>query len=562
MAKSPNSPPSPPIIEAPPELIINGMPFSPVSGVRYQHDYLAALRMIEQRGKFEQEWEEGNVFRTLLCNDLWFMVYFGLQVPIANNKWWVDCCRDVEEGPETETIDLWARDHGKSTIITTAETIQHILKYPELTNCILSYTKDTAKSFFGPIKLHLEGNIFLRNLFPDVLYAQMKDSPQWNDQGITVRRSNRVKECTLEAWGLTDGMPTGRHFDRLIYDDIVTYDMAGSTSIMDRVKNNFDMSMNIGKDGTKSRVIGTPYHHEDVLSYLQGATKMDGTKVYHVRKKPATVDGSYNGDPVWLSSERLELLKRNKRVFATQYLLDPTPMEDEVLSWHSVKNVGVSSLPERMIKLMAVDPSGGSRTDGRRADAWGILVVGVDPYIGESGSCRVFILDGYIGEMRFAEGIEKIVEIYLRNGVIRKLGVEKVGMSSTELHVSNAFKAKGRIVSIENGMLVPLRSGTGGGGKHGRIEGYLGHPLRHGLVHIADSCPASVKERLREEMEKYPLWGKDDGIDALAYIYQMLKEYRLPLLGSDHVEKRPESVWDKFRRSRQENNDKYSWMKN
>jgi hypothetical protein len=535
------------------------MPWSPVPGVKYKHNYFKVMDFILSG---DPEWREINTYRNLMLQDLWFLVYFGLQTPCANNKWWVDCCRDLEDGPQTETIDLWARDHGKSTIITRAETIQQILKFPDEATCILSYTKDTAKAFFGPIKLHFESNPFLKACFPDVLYQNTKDSPQWNDQGIVVMRSSKITECTLEAWGLTDGMPTGRHFNRLIYDDIVTHDMASSLTIMDRVKGNFDMSMSLGKDGTRTRVIGTPYHHEDALAYLQ-RKEIDGEPMYHVRKKPATDDGTFDGKPVWLSEDRIKKLQSNRKVFNTQYLLDPTPMDDEVLPWECVHHVQLSDVPSNCIKLMTVDPTGGVRTDGREADSWGILVVAVDPYIEDVGSSKVYILDGCILPMRFDEGINKVVEIYLRNGWIHKLGVEKVGMQTAEMHVSNALRAKGRFVTEDNGMLQILRPGKGR--KVERIESFIGPPLRHGLVHIVDTCPAQVKERLRNEMEKFPLWNKDDGLDALAYVFDLLKNYRLPLSSvKGYKEEKSESVWDKYDRLRfkDSNNSEHSWMKN
>jgi len=94
---------------------------------------------------------------------------YTLNRPDANNDWVFDRCREVQQNPNGY-IDLWAREHYKSTIITFALTIQDILNFPERTNCIISFNNPIARTFMRHIMRELETNIALRRAHEDVLY--------------------------------------------------------------------------------------------------------------------------------------------------------------------------------------------------------------------------------------------------------------------------------------------------------------------------------------------------------------------------------------------------------
>ena len=109
-------------------------------------------------------------------------------------------------------MDLWAREHYKSTIITFGKTIQDILAshgddpldewqdFYEPTFGIFSHTRPIAKGFLNQIKVEFEGNTLLQSVFPDILYSDPKgQSPKWSeDSGLVVKRKSNPKESTIE----------------------------------------------------------------------------------------------------------------------------------------------------------------------------------------------------------------------------------------------------------------------------------------------------------------------------------------------------------------------------
>ncbi|MGA2467632.1 MAG: hypothetical protein ABSH06_25210, partial [Thermodesulfobacteriota bacterium] len=57
------------------------------------------------------------------------------------------------------------------------------------------------------------------------------------------------------------------------------------------------------------------------------------------------------------------------------------------------------------------------------------------------------------------------------------------------------------------------------------IESALAWPLNNGKLHVSKAVPYAYRERLKWEMEKFPFW-HDDGLDALSYLYDIIKDFR------------------------------------
>ena len=143
---------------------------------------------------------------------------------------------------------------------------------------------------------------------------------------------------------------------------------------------------------------------------------------------------------------------------------------------------------------MVIDQAGGDETGKKSTDLWSYAVIGVEPCIDDVGQSNVYILDLEADKMSHSEGIEGIVRMYMRNGVIDRVGVEKVGLSSTEIHITNALRARGRRVSMDAGNLKPLK--PAGRSKAIRIEVALHWPLNNGKLYYSTSINQTLSRYL------------------------------------------------------------------
>lgn len=304
-------------------------------------------------------------------SDLFFLLVYVLGRRDADNDWVFERCREVQASPDGH-LDLWARGHYKSTIITFAQTIWDILNDPDITVGIFSHTRPIAKAFLRQIKREFETNEQLKALFPDILYANpYAESPKWSeDEGITVRRSSNPKESTVEAWGLVDGQPTSKHYRLRVYDDVVTRESVTTPEMMAKTTEALQLSYNLAaKDGAE-RFIGTRYHFNDTYRTVMES----GTAT--ARLYPATIDGKVDGEPVFFDRETLATKRRNMGpyVFGAQMLQDPTADEKQGFKREWLRFAAVSQRGHNLVIL--VDPASKKKKDSDYTAMW---CVGMGP---------------------------------------------------------------------------------------------------------------------------------------------------------------------------------------
>lgn len=377
-------------------------------------------------------------------------------------KWLMDRCREVQSKPDGY-LDLWGREHGKSSIITFAKTIQDILNDPEITVGIFSHTRPIAKGFLRQIKREFESNILLKDLFPDILFTDpQKESPKWSeDEGITVKRKGNPKECTVEAYGLVDGMPTGKHYRLRIYDDVVTRESVTTPEQIKKTTEAWELSDNLGTIGGAVRTIGTRYSLYDTYA------EMMKRKAVTPRIHAATHNGRMDGKPVLFTQGEWDRRKRtqSRRMVAAQLLQNPLADEDARFNPIWLKPYEIR--PRTINVSITCDPSRGRTA---KSDNTAIAVIGY-----AQGGTK-YLLDGYCHRMGLAERWAHMRDLYLKwsaeVGVQTiSVGYERFGQQSDDEYFQERMKLEGkadpRVVFVMKELAWPRE---GGNSKAHRVE--------------------------------------------------------------------------------------------
>lgn len=361
--------------------------------------------------------------RSLCRTDLFYLLVWVCDRHDMLHPWLFDRCREVQNAPDGY-LDLWSREHYKSTIITFAKTIQDILIDPEITVGIFAHTKGIARKFLLQIKRELEGNERLKQLFPDILHANpQKEAIMWSeDGGLIVKRKTNPKEATLEAHGLVDGQPTSKHFRLRVYDDVVTLESISTAEQINKTTEAWEMSDNLGMQGGKVRTIGTRYSLYDTYSI------MIERKAVQPRVYAATHNGRMDGIPVFLPKATWEekLRKISRKTIASQQLQNPLADEDATFRTEWLRPYEVR--PRTLNVYIMCDPSKGRNA---QSDNTAISVIGI-----ASGGTK-YLLDGYCHRMTLSQRWIAIRDLYkfwsrMPGVQLIKVGYERYGSQSDD----------------------------------------------------------------------------------------------------------------------------------
>jgi hypothetical protein len=459
------------------------------------------------------------------------------------HPWLYERCREVEKDPDNH-IDLWAREHYKSSLITFAGTIQEILKDPDITVAIFSHTKPIAKAFLAQIKREMEVNALLKGLFPHIFWADpQKDAPMWSlDGGIVVKRAQNPKEATVEAHGLVDGQPTSRHFKLMVFDDVVTLESVSTPEQIQKTTEAWSLADNLGQAGGRRWHIGTRYNFADTYAHIVS------TGVITPRIYPATKDGTKDGIPVLFSQEEWDrrVQTQLEATIACQMLQNPLAGSQR---WFDPDDLQVyEARPETVMCYLMVDPA---RSKKKGSANTAMALIGID------NQGKKYLLDGFDHKMDLMERWINLRELWRKwrvaPGVMGvKVGYERYGAIAD----MDYFEERIRVENVQGLTIEELEwPSDGPGSKDDRVQRLLPDIRGHSLFlpyEPKDSEPDltpyqqrmrasgyeyrvarpiiqrdhegqlyNLSERFRMQVGYYPFTGLKDLIDAVSRIYDM-----------------------------------------
>lgn len=456
--------------------------------------------------------------RNLARGDLFYLLVYVLNRRDIVHPWLFDRCREYQANPYGY-LDLWARDHYKSTIITFGHSIQEIIDYTLrdalITIGIFSHTRPIAKQFLKQIKQECTNNQKLYKLFPEVFWQYPeKEAPMWSDdEGLVFKRKQNPKEATVEAWGLVEGQPTSKHFTHRKYDDVVTRESVTTPEQIKKTLEAWELSDSLGTDGGVVSMAGTRYHLHDPYHTMmeRGAIKP--------RIHPATHNGRMDGKPVFLTQSTWDEKLKNisRKTIAAQQLLNPLADEDATFRIGWLRSYEVR--PKILNVYIMCDPSKGRNA---QSDNTAIAVIGV------SMTGNRYLLDGYCHRMTLSQRWTSLRDLYVKwskePGVQSvKVGYERYGAQSDDEYFTERMEAESRNKKQEDKVFFQIKElnwtfeGTKGEqGKTTRVE-RLEPDFRNGRFYL----PMTVLKNSTPMV-----WHIDDDPDSKTYqsiIWQEIK---------------------------------------
>lgn len=470
--------------------------------------------------------------KKLILSDLYYLMRYGFKRFDMEKQWLFERCREVQLSPDG-MLDLWAREHYKSTIITFGLTIQDILSDPEITVGIFSHTRPIAKGFLRQIKRELETNRFLQNLFPDILFSDpRKESPKWSeDDGIVVKRKTNPNAATVEAFGLVDGQPTSKHYSLMVYDDVVTKESVSTPEMIKKTTEAWELSRNLAAQGGKTRYIGTRYHYFDTYSEI--IKRGSATTRLHTERTGGTDEGL----PVLMSENLLREKRRDMGPYTYACQMRQNPIADSVQGFNAAwikkyQNVNSPGLN----KYILVDPANEKR---KTNDYTSMFVIGLGP------DKNFYIIDIIRDRLNLAERTRTLFDLHRTYSPLAT-GYEQYGMQADIQHINEVMERENyRFTITELGGPMP---------KMDRIRRLI--PLfEQGRIWFPQTCHKTNYEKktedlvsvfIEEEFKPFPVMRHDDMLDDLARLedekFKLLLAWPQPIVASStHAPHK--SVW-------------------
>ncbi len=452
--------------------------------------------MENQINNYEQWKQERNKIK----NDLFYFAYEYLG--------YIDLVRGLHD----EVCDLLMQDkpvffmiprgHLKSSLVTIAKTLWDIINNPNKRTLIVNAIFSKAIEFIYEIKQHAN-KPELYYLFPEIFWEKPeKESPCWKRDALQFKTLNNyvLPSPTIQAMGI-DGSIAGRHAEKVIFDDLENESNWDTPEKLQLLKNKYlQISKAVLIGGGLKIMAGTPYGKDDFYSWI---LENEDYALYKrsVIENETLIFPRHRKGGAGVTWEEVNSMMKNQHWFSCQMMCSPLSDESSTFSesWLSY----YEQLPVIREIYIICDPSVGAT---KSADNAVILTIG-------KGS------DGYfyvVNSQAYKTNPETLIDaifneyLFWHKKALTRVGIESVTFSVLLKNwLQSQFLARGIAFNVEE--LKPA-----GRHKRDRIKALFPY-FANGMIKMKKD-----HEQLKYELLNFGITSKDDHVDALAYLLDMV----------------------------------------
>lgn len=337
-----------------------------------------------------------------------------------------DLCGFLVRGKKSKII-LMPRYSFKSGLITIGWSLWRLVRNPNLRILIYSDSGDKAKGFLAGIKNHIEGKAAgskFREMYPR--WETDAHKGKWNDSEIVVStRKQAFVEPNVDTGGI-ETSKIGKHYDIIIFDDIVS-DLNTTTKFqMDKVYDCYKKALSLLKPDGEIIIVGTRWHYGDAYGRIIADNREKGNFDEFIKDAEERVEGKLIFEGIGLDEKFLEYQRSEQGSYFYSCLYRNSPCDDETALF-KVDNFKYyepsPNLHKDFFITCTCDPA------GEGEDFTAITVVGTD------NRKNLYVLDAVNEHLKPHQIINKIINLNYKWS-FNKFSIEKnffQGMLESEL---------------------------------------------------------------------------------------------------------------------------------
>lgn len=327
-----------------------------------------------------------------------------------------ELCDFLQHSPKQSKMVLKPRYSFKSAICTAGYSLWKLVKNPNLRILIYSDSAGKASGFLTDIKNHIEGkapNSRFREFYPN--WETDPHKGKWNESEIIVStRDYAHREPSIDTGGI-DSSKVGKHYDIIIFDDIVSDINCTTKQQMDKIHDCYKKALSLLKPGGEVVIVGTRWHYGDCYGRIL-AENRDRQNFGEFIKDAEEVDseGKLIFESIGLNREFLDYQRKEQGSYIYSCLYRNNPVSDDTALFKIEDFRYYDPTPEfhkNFYITATCDPA------GEGEDFTAITVIGMD------SKRNLYVLDAVNKHLKPSGIVSEIIKLSYK-WKFRKIGIE------------------------------------------------------------------------------------------------------------------------------------------